>query len=619
MLTHNQKGAVAPLVAIMLVLIVVCVALVVDLGHIHNVKVELQRAVDAAALAGAQQLNGSAGSSQKAIDVAVATAAANTVDRDPVNIIPADTANPNFKGFAIKMVQPIKWDKNITDPVSGTPLSTSSRITPLSTAQYDTANGLWVTASMEVKHIFFFFTDNTPVTADAIAVATPEVPVLPLAIITCIPTEELLANPGALPDPTVCGISSYSFDPDREDSAAWTSLTFGANANDIGEFMEPGLGRDKFNQAIFGTGPTNNGLENEAVDTVPSPFDPDYPGCPVVFPNDLNINCGLGQIAGKSLATPGEFPIPTPLPDLTKVAGIYQPNPPFDPLTAYGRAYGSNGALPRWYNLNGENSAFDSSDHFTRLWTQDGILLRGNDAGTPETLTDYIARLTTLANCPPGNSSCRPYGDDRFLNGNFIVEPNGSFAQNLKSALGVATAPAYWPDFLEVVKHAGYPKVGVINGNTATVLAAFVENEMVTDGTNLKCSDNEPFPAGQTTLRVNAPVIFAGACESWKAISNAADPNSGFRYIGMSKLLLTRVWVKNNESYDCGEDGEVVQLPVGAACSPSDFDPPLRNSSYFNLPVTVSASLKGIEGLTLVPVADDEEDQGSLLKVFLVE
>lgn len=614
MLTNNQKGAVAPLVAIMLVLIVVCVALVVDLGHIHNVKVELQRAVDAAALAGAQQLSGSAGSGQNAINVAVATAAANTVDRDPVNIIPADTANPNFKGFAIKMVQPIKWDKNITDPVSGTPLSTSSRITPLSTAQYDTANGLWVTASIEVKHIFFFFTDNTPVTADAIAVANPEVPVLPLAIITCIPTEELVATPGAPPDPTVCGISSYKFDPDHEDSAAWTSLTFGANANDIGEFMEPGVGRDKFNQAIFGTGLTNNGLENEPVDKVPSPFDPDYPGCPVVFPNDLNINCGLGQIDGKSLATPGEFPIPTPLPDLTKVAGIYQPNPPFDPLTAYG----SNGYLPRWYNLNSGNIAFDSGDHFTRLWAQDGILLRGNDAGALEPLNDYVARLATLANCPPGNLSCRPFGDDRFLNGNFITEPKGSFAQNLKSSLGVATAPAYWPDFLEVIKHAGYPKVGVINGNAATVLAAFVENEMVTDGTNLKCSDNDPFPAGQTTLRVNAPVIFAGSCENFTAISGAASSHS-LRYIGMSKLLLTRVWVKNNERYDCGEDAQVVQLPVGAACSPADFDPPLRNNSYFNLPVAVSASLMGIEGLTLVPVADDEEDQGSLLKVFLVE
>lgn len=610
MLTHNQKGAVAPLVAIMLVLIVVCVALVVDLGHIHNVKVELQRAVDAAALAGAQQLKGSTGSGPAAISVAVATAAANRVDQNPVSIDPLAIANPNFKGFAIQMVQPITWDKNITDP----PLSIADRITPITnTALYDTANGLWVTSTMDVDHIFFFFTDSTPVTADAIAVATPELPVLPVAIITCIPTEKMLENPGTLPDPTVCGISSYSFDPDLVDSAAWTSLTFSPNANDIAEYMEP-EGRDKFNQAIFGTPATNGGIENAPVDSVPSPFDPDYKGCPVVFPNDFNINCGLGKIADKDLAPPSEFPVPSPLPPLTQdVDGVYLPDSSFDPLIAYGR--NGNGYLPRWYNMNGEDSGFDSNDHFTRIWAQDGIFLRGNVGGTPETPTAYVDRLTKLAECPVGDSSCRPYGDDRFLKDNFIVTPTGGFAQNLKAALGVASAPAYWPDFLAVIKHAGYPKVGVINGNAATVLSAFVDNEMVTDGTNLKCSDNAPFPAGETTLRVNAPVIFAGACEDWKAISNTSDHD--FRYIGLAKTLITRVWVKNNESYDCGNDSEVVQLHGGADCSASDFDPGLRSGIFFNLPVPVSASLKGIEGLTLVPVAD--EDEGSAIKVFLVE
>ena len=45
----DEKGAVAVLVAVMLVLILACLALVVDLGHLHNVKAQLQRAVDAAA------------------------------------------------------------------------------------------------------------------------------------------------------------------------------------------------------------------------------------------------------------------------------------------------------------------------------------------------------------------------------------------------------------------------------------------------------------------------------------------------------------------------------------------------------------------------------------------
>ena len=50
----SERGSVVVLVAAMLFLIFFCVALVVDVGHIHNVKIELQRAVDAAALAGAQ-------------------------------------------------------------------------------------------------------------------------------------------------------------------------------------------------------------------------------------------------------------------------------------------------------------------------------------------------------------------------------------------------------------------------------------------------------------------------------------------------------------------------------------------------------------------------------------
>jgi len=53
----NETGAVAPMVGIMIFLFVGCLALVVDLGLLHNVKVQLQRAADAAALAGALQLD----------------------------------------------------------------------------------------------------------------------------------------------------------------------------------------------------------------------------------------------------------------------------------------------------------------------------------------------------------------------------------------------------------------------------------------------------------------------------------------------------------------------------------------------------------------------------------
>jgi hypothetical protein len=173
-----------------------------------------------------------------------------------------------------------------------------------------------------------------------------------------------------------------------------------------------------------------------------------------------------------------------------------------------------------------------------------------------------------------------------------------------------------------VVKHAGYHKVGVINGAATDVIKTFLENSLVTAGTNLRCSENDPFPAGEETLRVNAPVIFAGACEDWRAISNPS-PEHGFTYVGLSKLLITRVWARGvTADFDCGEDTEVVQLNAGAGCSSSIFEPGLRSGIYFSLPAEsppAPGNLMAVEGLTLVPIADDEEDQGSLLKVFLVE
>ena len=51
-----RKGAVTVLVAILLVVLLGCVALAVDIGHLYVVRTELQRAADAAALAGAQAL-----------------------------------------------------------------------------------------------------------------------------------------------------------------------------------------------------------------------------------------------------------------------------------------------------------------------------------------------------------------------------------------------------------------------------------------------------------------------------------------------------------------------------------------------------------------------------------
>ena len=52
----ERKGAVIVMVAVLMVVLLGCVALAVDIGYLYVARAELQRAADAAALAGAQAL-----------------------------------------------------------------------------------------------------------------------------------------------------------------------------------------------------------------------------------------------------------------------------------------------------------------------------------------------------------------------------------------------------------------------------------------------------------------------------------------------------------------------------------------------------------------------------------
>jgi hypothetical protein len=65
-------------------------------------------------------------------------------------------------------------------------------------------------------------------------------------------------------------------------------------------------------------------------------------------------------------------------------------------------------------------------------------------------------------------------------------------------------------------------------------------------------------------------------------------------------LAMTAVTVSRAISWRCG-------------LRASDFDPPLQSGTYFSVPVSVLQP-KGHEGLHIIR-ADDEDDQGSLLKV----
>jgi hypothetical protein len=94
-----REGAVAPVTAICIVLILIAVAVVVDLGHLYVVRAELQNAADAGANAGAQALFNLSGAPElvpvavvcdQAHARAVQTVTANKADGQPLAIPDAD-------------------------------------------------------------------------------------------------------------------------------------------------------------------------------------------------------------------------------------------------------------------------------------------------------------------------------------------------------------------------------------------------------------------------------------------------------------------------------------------------------------------------------------------------
>ncbi|MBE0504633.1 MAG: hypothetical protein IBX46_10940 [Desulfuromonadales bacterium] len=539
----NERGSVVVLVAVMLFLIFFCVALVVDIGHIHNVKIELQRAVDAAALAGAQEIHGG-----DVVTTAVAMGNANQVDNDAVVIKAEDVVlgwwNPE-----------IITGENAFDRFSagGTPI-----------------NAVKVSVTLKVPHFFFFPLEDSVVTADAIAVAQTVNPAIPLAVVSCIPNDLSEVPPGTLRDMTICGIRSFDFNSDGNDDGAWTSLTFNASATEINSYMNSTEGRDKFNRVIYGRDLDNLGIENTDVATPGS-------GC---NPVGYSIGCGLGRIAGKDIARPDEFPAPAGSSSPLSIGETPAVIPAFDPLTDYA----ANGALPRWYNLNNDGE-FKTDDHFVRIWSQDGILLQG----AYESATAYQARLKSYFEGKDVNDNVvKPFGDDRFTDagGKMVVKKGNT----------------YKPDYMEILKQAGYPQVQVNNGVIGNVIPTFIDNESVSDGTDLNCHEDDALPTGQQAVILKTPVIFVGACEDWKAIGTAS-------YVGMAKFLLTRAWATSNK-YDCGSKF----VNVGG-CSTS-FDPP---SSGGLLEAIGSYPPATIEGLTLLPTADGEETNASLIRIYLVE
>ena len=95
----NQQGAVAVMVGLMLFILVGMLAVVVDLGHLYVAKSGLQNGADAAALAGAKELNGTAAGVTAARDKAIEVARENTYSfSSPVGTSAADGGLDLFVG-----------------------------------------------------------------------------------------------------------------------------------------------------------------------------------------------------------------------------------------------------------------------------------------------------------------------------------------------------------------------------------------------------------------------------------------------------------------------------------------------------------------------------------------
>lgn len=577
----DSKGAVAPLVAIMLILIVICVALVVDLGHVHNVKVQMQRAVDAAALAAAQQLPDG-----NAAGVAVAVGTANTVDQEGVTILPADVVVGT-------------WKEEIVPGETA-----ADRFTPL--AAGETANAVRVTATRLVDHVFFFFVDDTPVTTDAIAVNIYEEQTIPIALVSCIPTGGKFINIHS-PGLSICDIATYQFHADSEDTAAWTSLTFNpASTPQILEFLDED-GVETFNQVVYGTDLPHDGIENTTVETgnrtIPVPDFPGYDnvtrGC--VGNDGLNITCGLGE----DLSLDPEDPVLIQQADPAKVPAAAITDPlAYDPL-------------PRWYHFDDVEATYDVyNDAFTRLVTQNGTLVQN----VGETEAIYQTRLKGLYE----GTIPSPFGATDFR---FKKEtPTGPGEKFITEKSGT-----WKPNFSEVLRYAGYPPVWVNNGTIPPALTKFLDDLIDTSTSEFKTSvsgEFEPFDPGNEansggsgeSVRLTLPVIFAGPCDEWKALSTGpVKTDIKLYYVGTANFLLTRAWKPGNNCFDHGSRAITVDFNPPADCSPpvaKTFDPSIAGSEIRCAGgKTPNAAL---EGLIQIPIKGDEAAAG-IRKIQLVE
>lgn len=501
---RNEKGAVAVLVGILMVVFILCIALVVDLGHLHNVKVQLQRAADAAALAGAGQLDGSTDQDTNASNVARAAAALNKV------------------GNKTGLVAEGGWVDNASVTVAlGTWNPDHTETTRFSSpADPNMANAIKVTATLLVDHYFFFFPSGSEVIADAIAVNDYEKNAMPIALLSCIPISEGFSN-------DVCDMKFYKFLDDTSDTAGWSALTFPTNADQLKYFFTR-TGNVVLNQILYGTGQNHNGLENEPVIKGDNSYNPDIAcgGRNV----GLDIECGLG---------PDFESDPDPDDPLDYVQNANDPLPRWDNYTAFEKIWSMDGILKKGYvtgetdaqyeaRLNALKAASTSDDWTTYVaaypsptfpdWAKDGrfVKLIGKEPGGPKTIAFYDQAL---------HYAGYPAVDAKNGSNNAVMQ-----------------------EFIDLATESGHFRNGLVGINPPFDATA--------------SADPHNSYAGGDTYGVTVPVIFAGTCgdDGWKALK-------GKYYIGTANLLISRMWKNQNDCYDAEKPLTIYGSPPCSASS----------------------------------------------------
>lgn len=530
----NETGAVAPFVAIMLVLLVGCLALVVDLGRLHNVKIELQRAVDAAALAGALKLDGTDEEAQAAQESAVATAGGNIVNGSPLVLVATDISLGTWQAAAYEETIDDRFEPSATipDPSAG-------------------YNAVKVSKSVVVNDLIFsriWSIDSATVAADAIAVTAFEQPGLPIALLSCNHSNSGLAD-------SVCEIKMYKWSMDPEDTAGWTGLTFNTSAQTLKDFFS---GKLDINRVLYGDNDDHQGLENTAVLKQTDSSGPC--GNEAINKNTGNnfeyeIVCGLGEDFDESILPPGNDPL--------------QYNP-----------------LPRWYNdiaferilsMDGMLGEEGSDDYQTRL----GLLFSAAERfsyGDPGAYNDYINYCQL--NGIDYNSAIL---DDRFMRyiewdkkeKKYVVHPEEALRDagyplvQAKNGQDTAVLAAF------IDRVSAEANDGHFKDSLTASAGPFAE---------------EGADATGETLPVTIPVIYAGECGGWKALK-------GKFYIGTANLLVTRIWKNNHDCWDVKYVDETHHPLVSADSCTDNFTPIVPSRTFRCVTKKDSGAEAGIEAL----------------------